>query len=146
MANRIQYGTRNADGTITEYHIRRVPSWHDAQQFAHVSRQPTVAVFRVVREGPFSVNHVGEAVTDWCDLPENAAIQFGIDSGGTVRESRHDNLTCLPDLHDLTGEGDPHGHAHGGGGRIVYRAVTLHPQYDRIAAALTNWTPLYPAS
>ncbi|TMR22081.1 hypothetical protein ETD86_13005 [Nonomuraea turkmeniaca] len=139
----IQFGTRTADGTITEHHIRSVPSWLHAQQDAHHKRQAAVAVFRVAVVDEFSRNHVSEAVTDWADLPENAAIQFGIDNDGSVREMRFDDLTPLLGLHSQTGEGDPHGHAHGGG-RIVYRTVAIHPQYDRIDDILTDWTPLYP--
>ncbi|WP_188186971.1 hypothetical protein [Nonomuraea sp. SYSU D8015] len=143
----IQYGTRNADGSIIEHHVVHVPTWMQARgQTLMRGSQSAVTVYRVVREDRFSANHVGEAVTEWAELPADAAIQFGIadDSGDVTRAFNPDEICHLLTLHAHTGEGPDHGPAHGRG-RIVYRAVTVDYR-DHATTPLTEWQPLYPAS
>ncbi|MEU4229487.1 hypothetical protein AB0F17_34765 [Nonomuraea sp. NPDC026600] len=147
MANTIQYGTRNRDGIISEHHIARVPSWVYARGMTFTTREPSITVYRVVREDQFSKNHAGEAVTEWAELPADAAVQFGIaDASGEVTKTYNpdegNNLLLV--LHAHTGEGHDHGHGHDGG-RIVFRAVTVDHR-DLPIAPVTEWTPLYPVA
>ncbi|TMR06377.1 hypothetical protein ETD86_52825 [Nonomuraea turkmeniaca] len=148
--NTIQYGYRSTDGSTTEHHIRRVILWSQAQRAAlQAGQQPAVAVYRVVHvihEDPFSGDCTAEPVTAWAELPTDTAVQFGIyrNSATPVREASQIDLNCLPRLHELTGEGDPHGSSPRDGGHIVYRAVALHPQRGSILFPLAAWTLLYP--
>ncbi|MBG0818467.1 hypothetical protein [Planomonospora sp. ID82291] len=127
----LQYGSRAADGTITEHDLRRTPShWN-----LWVGTSDDV-VFRVVRTDHYADNCVAETVSDWYDLPRGHAIEYGTRAAdGKTEPLRHHimntrrmHLTAFGLTRDMAGKS----------GDIVVR-VTALDQDDDLTDAHGDW-------